>query len=111
MAKSGARSMMNWVAVVSGGGGGIGSAICRKLAEEGARVVLTYSRSREKTEAVAESLAGTGHMVAWAPVDDSAALKVLAEEVARRYGRLDLLVNNAGITKPVPHDDLEGLED
>lgn len=99
------------VAVVSGGGGGIGSAICRKLAAEGAQVVLTYSRSAGKTESVAASLTGSGHLVARAPVDDSAALADLAAQVTERYGTVDILVNNAGVTRPVAHDDLDGLDD
>jgi 3-oxoacyl-[acyl-carrier protein] reductase len=46
-----------------------------------------------------------------APVDDSQALTRLTEQIARQYGTVDLLVNNAGITRPVPHDDLDGLDD
>ncbi|MCP4427724.1 MAG: SDR family oxidoreductase [Chloroflexi bacterium] len=99
------------VALITGGGGGIGSAICRRLAQVGANVVLTYRQSAEKTQAVADSLAGTGHMVAQASVTDSPALQHLAEQVSERYGTLDLLVNNAGITRPVAHDDLDGLDD
>ena len=56
--------------------------------------MLTYRKSREKTEAVANSLPGEGHLVRQAPVNDSAAMKRLAAEVAERYQRLDLLVNN-----------------
>ena len=104
-------SMQGKVAVVTGGGGGIGSAICRRLAEVGASVVLTYSRDAEKAEAVASSLAGAGHLAARAPVDDSAALAGLARLVEDRFGRLDLLVNNAGVTQPVAHADLDALDD
>ncbi len=103
--------MAGKVAVVTGGGGGIGSAICRRLAEAGARVVLTYRQSEEKTKAVAESLAGEDHLVIRAQVDDSEALKEMADRVAERYGTVDLLVNSAGITRPVSHDDLDGLDD
>lgn len=105
------RSLEGQVALVTGGGGGIGSAICRRLAQGGATMVLTYRRSAEKTHAVAESLAGDGHMVAQASVTDSEAVQQLAEHVTARFGRLDLLVNNAGITRPVPHHDLQGLDD
>jgi 3-oxoacyl-[acyl-carrier protein] reductase len=103
--------MKSKVTVVTGGGGGIGSAICRRLAQAGARVVLTYRRSVEQTQAVADSLAGDDHMVLQASVDDRGALARLAEQIADRYGTVDLLVNNAGITRPVPHDDLDGLDD
>jgi 3-oxoacyl-[acyl-carrier protein] reductase len=104
-------SMSGQVAVVTGAGGGIGSAISRRLAEAGAQVVLTYRQSREKTQAVAESLDGEGHLVVQAPVDDSAAVQRLVDEVAERYGKVHLLVNCAGITRPVAHDDLDGLDD
>ncbi|GMR10576.1 MAG: SDR family oxidoreductase [Anaerolineae bacterium] len=103
--------MAGKIAVVTGGGGGIGSAICRRLAEAGGRVVLTYRRSEEKTKAVAASLVGDGHLVVQAPVDDNEALQEMANRVAERYGTVDLLVNNAGVTRAVSHDDLDGLDD
>ncbi|MBL8164736.1 MAG: SDR family NAD(P)-dependent oxidoreductase, partial [Anaerolineae bacterium] len=97
------------VAVVTGGAGGIGSAISRRLAAEGATVIITYSRSRDKAEAVLKTFAGSGHQAVCAPVDDSAAQADLAHFIEVTYGTLDLLVNNAGITQPVPHDDLDAL--
>ncbi len=103
--------MAGKVAVVTGGGGGIGSAICHHLAEAGAKVVLTYRKSVEQTQAVADELAGEGHLVVQASVDDSAALQRLAEMLKAEYGTVDLLVNNAGITRPVPHGDLDALDD
>ncbi|WP_420628523.1 SDR family NAD(P)-dependent oxidoreductase [Candidatus Leptofilum sp.] len=106
-----ARSMQGQVALVTGGGGGIGSAICQRLAAAGAKVIITYRKSVEQAEAVAAQLPGSDHLVAQASVTDSAALAGLAEQVAGRYGRLDLLVNNAGITTPVPHEDLDALSD
>lgn len=99
------------VALVTGGGGGIGSAICRRLAAAGATLVITYNSDRGRAEAVVESLAGDKHLIAGTPVDDSAAQARLADIVGERYGRLDMLVNNAGITKSVPHDDLDALDD
>lgn len=74
------------VAVVTGAGGGIGSAISQRLAEAGASVVLTYRKSAEKTQAVAESLVGNRHLVVQAPADDSHAQKRLAEQIAERCG-------------------------
>jgi 3-oxoacyl-[acyl-carrier protein] reductase len=56
-------------------------------------------------------LAGENHAVIQASVTDSAALQQMAAQVRERYGKLDLLVNNAGITRPVPHADLDGLDD
>ena len=99
------------VAVVTGGGGGIGSAICAAYAAAGATVVLTYNSDRERAQRLADRLPHSGHSVVHAPVDDSAALGRLAAHVTARYGRLDVLVNNAGITRPVPHHDLDALDD
>ncbi|MCY4062179.1 MAG: SDR family NAD(P)-dependent oxidoreductase [Chloroflexi bacterium] len=99
------------VAVVTGGGGGIGSAICRRLAAAGAQVVITYNSDQGKARAAANTLAGGNHLILRAPVDDAGAQSKLASAVAEKYGRLDILVNNAGVTKAVPHASLEELDD
>lgn len=106
-----AQSMNGRVAVVTGAGGGIGSAISRRLAAVGAHVVLTYHQNEAAANAAAAELEGEGHVVVHAPVDDSVAQARLADLIAERYGTVDLLVNNAGVTRPVPHDDLDGLDD
>ncbi len=74
-------------------------------------MVLTYRQSEEKTKAVAAGLAGADHLVVRAPVEDGVALKELADQVADHYGTVDLLVNSAGVTRPVAHDDLDALDD
>ena len=104
-------SMQNQVAVVTGGAGGIGSAICKRLADAGAAVVLTYSSNGTKAQTLAASLHGAGHMSVQAQVDNSESLNSLAALMKEKYGALDLLVNCAGVTTPVKHDDLESLTD
>lgn len=99
------------VALVTGGAGGIGSAICRKLAEEGAAVIITYNSKPEKAAQLCRELPGENNSIFHAPVHDSEALKNLSLFVAEKYSSLDILVNNAGITTPVAHDDLDGLTD
>ncbi len=99
------------VAVVTGGAGGIGAAICGALAREGVPVVVGYNRSAEKAKSLAASLPGEGHAALAAPVTDSAALAALAAEIAARYGACDVLVNCAGVTRFVPHGDLDALDD
>jgi 3-oxoacyl-[acyl-carrier protein] reductase len=99
------------VAIVSGGAGGIGSAICRQLAEAGFRVIVGYNRSAEAARDLVNSLPGEGHSARLAAVTDSLALTALAAGVAQDYGRCDALVNCAGTTRFVPHSDLEGLDD
>lgn len=105
------QSLHGKVALVTGGGGGIGSAICRACAAAGAAVVVCYNQDEGRARALYESLPGDGHTLARAPVDDSAALAQLAAALGARHGKLDLLVNNAGLTRPVPHGDLDALDD
>jgi NAD(P)-dependent dehydrogenase (short-subunit alcohol dehydrogenase family) len=95
------------VAVVCGGSGGIGAASARLLAGAGAAVVVGYHGNRAKAEAVAAGLPGTGHRALAAPMTDSAGLARLAQAL----DRADILVNAAGMTRPVPHGDLDGLTD
>lgn len=107
------RMLANRVAVVTGGTGGLGCAICHALADEGATVVVGYNRSAEVARALSGALrpAAPDHAALATPVTDSAALARLADEIERRYGRLDILVNCAGTTRFVPHGDLDALED
>jgi 3-oxoacyl-[acyl-carrier protein] reductase len=99
------------VAVVTGGAGGIGAAICLELARNGAAVVVGYLSSGERAAALADALPGSGHAALEAPVTDSAGMALLAAQVRQRYGRCDILVNCAGTTSFVPHADLDGLDD
>jgi 3-oxoacyl-[acyl-carrier protein] reductase len=99
------------VAVVTGGTGGIGSAICRAVAAGGFRVAVGYARSREAAEKLAADLPGDGHLALSADVTDSAALGAAAARVGTELGRADALVNCAGTTRFVPHPDLDALDD
>ncbi len=103
--------MKGQVAVITGAGGGIGSVICRRLADAGAKVVLADIKEETEMQIVVESLAGEGHHFIQTYVDESASCQLLADRIAEMHGSLDLLVNCAGITTPVDHDDLEGLTD
>jgi 3-oxoacyl-[acyl-carrier protein] reductase len=105
------KSLVGKIALVTGGAGSIGSAICRHLAEAGASVIITYNSNPEKVKNVQHELAGDNHSIFYAPVQDSQALKELATFIEKKYGKLDILVNNAGITTPVAHDRLEELTD
>lgn len=103
--------MISRIAVVIGGSGGIGSAICQRLAEAGAQVVVTYHSNEARAQQIAEELPGQGHLVRRAPVDDTPALNELATEISRVWGRIDILVNAAGTTRFVPCDNLDTLDD
>ncbi|MBK6660528.1 MAG: SDR family oxidoreductase [Proteobacteria bacterium] len=100
------------VAVVIGGAGGIGSAICDVLARADATVVVTYHQSDQAARQLVQRLGGGGaHRALRASVTDSATLARLASSVDDSHGRCDLLINCAGVTRFVPHGDLDGLDD
>ena len=99
------------VALITGGAGGIGAAICQALAGAGFRVAVGYNRSAGSAATLAASLPGGGHLALAAPVTDSAALTRMATEIQTRMGRCDVLINCAGTTRFVPHNDLDGLDD
>lgn len=86
------------VAVVTGANRGLGLETCRQLAQQGINVVLT-SRSVDKGRAAAEQLQTAGLDVGFHALDvtDAASLKGLADYIAHEYGRLNILVNCAGI--------------
>ena len=106
-----AQSMQGQVVVVTGGSGGIGSQICRQFAQAGATVVFTYRNGREAAERLLALLPGATHWAKRVSVEDSSALDLLAAEVESKHGRCDVLVNCAGITRFVPHADLNALDD
>ncbi len=88
------------VAVVTGAGGGIGSAIARRLAREGALVVVTDLNAQAAKD-VAEGIATEGHAATAIPADisDRNACHELIGEVFALRGRIDVLVNNAGVNR------------
>ena len=99
------------VALVTGGGTGMGRAMCLKFASEGAGVAVNYSRSQRQAEEVAETARQMGVPAIAIKADvsqDQEAGRLVAETVDK-LGRLDILVNNAGWSRRVPHSELEGL--
>ena len=99
------------VAVVTGGNGGLGQRICHALAGAGSHIAVVYARSSEQASEVAREL--RQHEVeadAFAcDVSDQAQVLRLVEQVVERFGRLDVLVNDAAYNKTIPYRDLDGL--
>lgn len=94
-------SLANRVAVVSGATGGLGQAISRALAAEGARVVFGYVRAADAARNLAAEIAAAGGeaVPVQADVTTAEGAEALVQAALDRYGRLDILVNNAGITR------------
>jgi 3-oxoacyl-[acyl-carrier protein] reductase len=92
------------VALVTGGSRGIGAAIAKRLAQDGASVAISYVASPDKANAVVRELEGNGVRAAAFKADqaDPAQVKQLVKSVAERFGRLDILVNSAGIAVMAP---------
>lgn len=85
------------VMLVTGGAGGIGSALCHRFAAAGARCVVV-DIDGARAERVAAELSGAGHTAFGCDLTDRAQVEHLFEQVADAYGRLDVLVNNVGMT-------------
>ncbi|SEC71908.1 NAD(P)-dependent dehydrogenase, short-chain alcohol dehydrogenase family [Rhizobiales bacterium GAS188] len=95
-------------AFVSGASRGIGAAIARRLASEGADVAISYQRSADHAEAVAAEIRAKGRRALAIQVDnaDAEAVKSAVDAAAARFGGLDILINNAGIFPSGPVDEL-----
>src|ERR1043166_2030742 len=99
-----AKKLTGKVAVVTGASKGIGAAIARHLAAEGAAVVVNYASSKEGAERVVAAITGKGGraVAVQADVSKQADVRRLFAEVKKAFGRLDVLVNNAGIYELAP---------
>lgn len=93
------------VAVVTGSSSGIGAAVARRLAKQGYRLVINSARSTEAGQALASSLPEAVYVQADISIEGQAT--GLIEQAIHAFGRLDVLVNNAGTTRRIPHEDLD----
>ncbi|MEG3125582.1 SDR family NAD(P)-dependent oxidoreductase [Sphingomonas sp. GB1N7] len=101
--------MQDAVAIVTGGGTGIGASVVRRLAKRGVRCVINYASSRDEAEALAAEV-GNGAIAVQADIVEDAACRALAGAAVDAFGRIDFLVNNSGRTKFANHEDLDALD-
>ncbi|HEX3954871.1 MAG TPA: SDR family oxidoreductase [Stellaceae bacterium] len=100
------------VALVTGGNGGLGQRICHALAKEGVHIAVMYAQSRDQAEGVARDLTSRYQVNAAAfgcDITDAAAIARLVGDVTARFGRLDILINDAAYNKAIPFGDLDNL--
>jgi ketoreductase RED2 len=95
------------VAIVTGSSSGIGEGIARALAADGFTVVVNSATSVDAGERLAARLPGASYVQA--DIADPSDAVRLVETAVEQHGRLDLLVNNAGVSRPVPHADLDAI--
>src|ERR1700674_1633068 len=106
MASDSERELKGRVAIVTGAGRNIGRAIALALASGGAAVVVNARANRAEADAVAREIeaAGGRALPILADVSDAGAVENMVAEAVKRFGRIDILVNNAALRKEMPFD-------
>ena len=103
--------LKNAVAVVTGGNGGLGQRICHAFAREGANIAVVYARSANEAGAVADEMSkhGVEAQAFQCDLRQPAQIQRMVDDVVKRFGRLDILINDAAYNKAIPFKDLDGL--
>src|ERR1700693_350137 len=83
--------------LITGGSRGIGAAIAQEFASKGDRIAVHYSAAQSLAEEVVQTLSGDGHITVQADLRNPIAIKNMVDEVARSFGHIDVLINNAGV--------------
>ena len=96
------KSLEGKVALITGGSRGIGAAIAKRLASDGANVTITYTKGADAAESVVKEIerAGRKAIAIQADAADADAVKAAVEKIVTTFGQLDILVNNAGTAVP-----------
>jgi 3-oxoacyl-[acyl-carrier protein] reductase len=112
MSTNNGQKLAGKVALVTGGSRGIGAAIAKRLATDGANVAITYTKGADAAASVVKDIAGRGGKAIAIQADaaDAKAVTAAVDRTAATFGRLDILVNNAGTAIPTPFEQAS-LED
>jgi len=90
-------NLENKTALITGSSRGIGRAIALLFAQNGARVAIHYNRNKKKAEETLKELSGKGHIIVQSDLADEETPEILCNKVVSAFGKIDVLVNNAGI--------------
>ncbi|MDG2298097.1 MAG: SDR family NAD(P)-dependent oxidoreductase [Planktomarina sp.] len=105
------KVLKNKIVLITGASNGIGRATARLLARKGATIAIGYHANKERAVAVLRSLPNAKHSIIQVDISNPKSVKKMAEKIKNSYGKLDVLINSAGLTMPIPHKDLETLDE
>ena len=104
------NELENKIALVTGGSNGIGLKTAKMLAEKGATVIVGYHNGKDRAKKIIDTLPEKNHMMFQIKLEEYNTIESLALEIKEKYGKLDIIINSAGFTKPIPHKDIDKLD-
>ena len=103
------NDLSNKLALVTGGSNGIGASTAEMLAKAGAKVIVGFYSGEKRATELINSLPENDHQILKINLEDKKDTKRIFKFIESKYGKLDILINSAGFTKPIPHKDIEKL--